>query len=48
MRSVYFVDEFVRIYEQGNIALINWVDQSAQEYIVLSLFHTDLPSVINT
>ena len=42
---VYFFNEIVRIYEQGNKALINWVGRSVQEYIALSLFRIDLPLV---
>ena len=39
---VCFFNEIVRVYKQGNKALINWVGRSVQEYIALSLF---LPSV---
>ena len=42
---VYFVNEVVRIYDQGNEGLINRSGRSVQEYIELGLFCTSLRSV---
>ena len=42
---VYFVNEVARIYKQGNKAYFNWVCRSVQEYIAISLFRIDFPSV---
>ena len=44
---VYFSNKVIKIYKQGNNALINWVGRSVQEYIALSLLRIghDLSSV---